>query len=89
MELIYSIGRFQDEDEYKIMKVQQFIKNHIVKHVKCCKEEGTKSTNNFETKSAKVLKFGKSNENLDLTKKRRQKIQYYETNRIYRTLTDR
>ena len=48
LEEIYSNGRFQEEDEYEILKVRQDIRQHIFKHVKFCKGEGKKSANNFD-----------------------------------------
>ena len=68
LEEIYSNGRFQEEDEYEILKVRQVVRQHIFKHLKFCKGEGKKSANNFDKKAAKVLAFGKSHEKADLTK---------------------
>ena len=48
LEEIYSNGRFQEEDENEILKVQQVVRQHIFKHVKFCKGEGKKSANNFD-----------------------------------------
>ena len=48
LEEICSNGRFQDEDEYEVLKVRKVVRQHIFKHLKFCKGEGTKSANNFE-----------------------------------------
>ena len=50
------------------MKVIQVIMTHIYKYVKFCKGEGTKSPeNSFEKNNAKILQYGNSHENVDLS----------------------
>ncbi len=69
-ELIYLSGQWKDEDEYEITKLRQVIRNHIFKHLKFVKGEGTipcakkdrKSKNNHQ------LLFGMCHERPDLTK---------------------
>ena len=69
MEEVYSNGRWKKEDQCEVNKVRMIIRTHIFKHVKFCKGEGTKTINNsFEKKTAKILKFGKSYQKVDLTK---------------------
>ena len=41
-EQIYLSGQWKDEDEYEITKLRQVIRNHIFKHLKFVKGEGTK-----------------------------------------------
>ena len=36
LEEIYSNGKFQEEDEYKVNKVHKVVRQHIFKHVKFC-----------------------------------------------------
>ena len=67
---VYSDGRFANEYEYEIMKVQKVIRTHIFKHVKFYKGEGNLSRGNtFEKKKAKSRLYGKSHEKSDLTKR--------------------
>ena len=68
MEEIYSNGRFQDEDEYEVLKVRKVVRQHIFKHLKFCKGEGTKSANNFEEKTKNDKAFGTSHKKTDLRK---------------------
>ena len=68
LEDIYSNGRYQDEDEYEIVKVRKIVRNHIFKHVKFCKGEGKRSPNNFDKKTKKIQAFGTSHEKADLWK---------------------
>ena len=92
LEEIYSNGKFQDEDEYEVLKVRKVVRQHIFKHLKFCKGEGTKSANNFEKKTKKDKAFGTSHEKADL-----RKTTGYEYNvmkltgycKLNRSLTDR
>ena len=69
VEDVYSDGRFKNEDEYDIMKVRKAIRTRIVKHVKFCKGDGTKSRGNpFKKKKAKIQLYGTSHEKEDLSK---------------------
>lgn len=48
--------------------MQKIIRNRIFLQNKCCKGEEAKSnTTSFEKKNAKLLKYGKSHEKVDLT----------------------
>ena len=84
LEEIYSNGRFQEEDEYEVLKVQKVVRQHIFKHLKFYKGEGTKSANNFE-KSPKRQGIWYITRKGRFKKNNRIQVQCYETNRILRT----
>ena len=67
---IYLSAQWNDEDEYKVTKLRQVIRNHIFKHVKFVKGEGAIPTHKKDNKSRqfKKLLFGKCHERPDLTK---------------------
>ena len=70
VEEIYANGTWKEVDIYEANKVWRIIRYHIFKQVKFCKGEGAKIlTNSFEKKNAKILKYRKSHEKADLTKK--------------------
>ena len=84
LEEIYSNGKFQDEDEYEVLKVRKVVRQHIFKHLKFCKGEGTKSANNFEKKKKRqgiwyITQKGRFKKNYRI------RVQCYETDRILQT----
>ena len=69
-EQIYLSGQWKDEDEYEITKLRQVIRNHIFKHLKFVKGEGTipSSRKDRKTKKRVQLTYGMCHERPDLTK---------------------
>ncbi len=69
-ELIYLSGQWKDEDEYEITKLRQVIRNHIFKHLKFVKGEGTIPSfkKDRKTKKRDQLLYGMCHERPDLTK---------------------
>ena len=69
-EEIYLSGQWKDEDEYEIIKLRQVVRNHIFKHLKFVKGEGTIPCAKRDRKSKKKhqLLFGMCHERPDLTK---------------------
>ena len=67
---IYLSAQWNDEDEYKVTKIRQVIRNHIFIHVKFVKGEGTVPTQKKDNKSRQLKKllFGKCHERPDLTR---------------------
>ena len=70
IETVYSNGQWKDEDEYEIAKIRQVIRNHIFKHVKFVKGEGSRpgAKRDIRKKQCKDLVLGKCHERPDLTK---------------------
>ena len=69
IDAIYLSGQWDDEDEYEIKTIRQVIRNHIFKHVKFVKGEGTKSFNKkIKSRKLKQLLFGKCHKRPDLTR---------------------
>ena len=66
---VYSNGRWMEEDDYEVIRVRKIVRSHIFSKVKFCKGEGKTSVNNFDKKTAKIIKFGISHEKTDLRKK--------------------
>ena len=66
---IYLSAQWNDEDEYEVTKLRQVIRNHIFKHVKFFKGEGTVPSQKKDNKSKQLkhLLFGKCHERPDLT----------------------
>ena len=66
---IYLSAQWNDEDEYEVTKLRQVIRNHIFKHVKFVKGEGTVPSHRKDNKSKQLkhLLFGKCHERPDLT----------------------
>ena len=69
-EATYLSGQWQDEDEYEITKLRQVVRNHIFKHLKFVKGEGSIPCAKKDRKSKKrnQLLFGMCHERPDLTK---------------------
>ena len=69
-EAVYLSGQWQDEDEYEINKLRQVIRNHVFKHLKFVKGEGTIPCAKKDRKAKKKqqLLFGMCHERPDLTK---------------------
>ena len=69
-ETVYLSGQWKDEDEYEITKIRQVVRNHIFKHLKFVKGEGTVPCAKKDRKSKKKneLLFGMCHERPDLTK---------------------
>ena len=70
-EQVYSSRRWQEEDQYEVLKVKQIVRNNIFKHVKFVKGEGYKNiTSDLERKNGKgnMKEYGKCHEWADLTK---------------------
>ena len=67
---MYSSGQWKEEDEYEVTKIRQVIRNHIFKHVKFVKGEGSKpgGKRDLRKKRCKDLVYGKCHERPDLTK---------------------
>ena len=67
---IFLSQQWIDEDEYEITKLRQVIRNHIFKHVKFVKGEGSLPTRKKDHKSQNLKKliFGKCHERPDLTR---------------------
>ena len=67
---IFLSQQWIDEDEYKITKLRQVIRNHIFKHVKFVKGEGSLPTRKKDRKSQNLKKLilGKCHERPDLTR---------------------
>ena len=70
IDAIFLSQQWNDEDEYEITKIRQVIRNHIFKHVKFVKGEGSVPTHKKDTKSRQLknLMFGKCHERPDLTR---------------------
>ena len=70
IDAIFLSQQWNDEDEYEITKIRQVIRNHIFKHVKFVKGEGSVPTQKKDNKSRqlKTLMFGKCHERPDLTR---------------------
>ena len=70
IENIYTSGQWKDEDEYEITKIRQVIRNHIFKHVKFVKGEGSipGAKKDMRSKRCKELVYGRCHERPDLTK---------------------
>ena len=43
IDVVYASGSWTEEDQYEIMKVRQFIRNHVFKHLKFVKGEGRRA----------------------------------------------
>ncbi len=56
-EAIYLSGQWNDEDEYEITKLRQVIRNHIFKHLKFVKGEGTIPCAKRDRKSKKSISY--------------------------------
>ena len=56
IETVYSNGQWKDEDEYEIAKIRQVIRNHIFKHVKFVKGEGSRpgAKRDIQKKNSKI-----------------------------------
>ena len=67
---IFLSQQWNDEDEYEVTKIRQVIRNHIFKHVKFVKGEGSVATNRKDNRSRQLknLMFGKCHERPDLTR---------------------
>ena len=70
IDAIFLSQQWNDEDEYEITKIRQVIRNHIFKHVKFVKGEGSVPTQKKDTKTRQLknLMFGKCHERPDLTR---------------------
>ena len=70
IDAIFLSQQWNDEDEYEIKKIRQVIRNHIFKHVKFVKGEGSIPTKKKDNKSRRLknLMFGKCHERPDLTR---------------------
>lgn len=70
IDAIFLSQQWNDEDEYEISKIRQVIRNHIFKHVKFVKGEGSVATHKNDNKSRQLknLIFGKCHERPDLTR---------------------
>lgn len=70
IDAIFLSQQWNDEDEYEITKIRQVIRNHIFKHVKFVKGEGSVPTHKKDNKSRQLknLMFGKCHERPDLTR---------------------
>ena len=53
-EATYLSGQWQDEDEYEITKLRQVVRNHIFKHLKFVKGEGSIPCAKQDRKSKKI-----------------------------------
>ena len=69
-ETVYLSGQWKDEDEYEITKIRQVVRNHIFKHLKFVKGEGTIPSfkKDRKTKKRDQLLYGMCHERPDLTK---------------------
>ena len=70
IDAIFLSQQWNDEDEYEITKIRQVIRNHIFKHVKFVKGEGSIPTQKKDNKSRRLknLMFGRCHERPDLTR---------------------
>ena len=56
-EATYLSGQWQDEDEYEITKLRQVVRNHIFKHLKFVKGEGSIPCAKKDRKSEKTISY--------------------------------
>lgn len=66
--MIYLSGQWKDEDEYEITKSRQVIRNHIFKHLKFVKGDGTKpcAKKDQKSKNKPATIFSRCHERPDL-----------------------